>query len=89
MKQVICNFSLFDMQQTVYIFDDVTNTYEAVGNCTLEDLGKVVADVCFAHNINNVHLYGQSKFAESILCDIDTHSNCSAYSNGMILVEVN
>lgn len=89
MKQVICNFSLFDMQQTVYIFDDVANTYEAMGNCTLEGLGKLVTDVCFAHNVSNVHLYGQDRFAESILHDIDVHSGCSAYSNGMISVEVN
>lgn len=91
MKKVICNFSLFDMEQTVYIHntEDGAESYEPVGKCKLEDLGKIMTEVCFANNIGNIHLYGHDKYVEGILQDIDFHSGCSAYSNGMIKVEVN
>jgi hypothetical protein len=91
MKKIICNFSLFDMENTVYVYDntDGAESYEPVGRCKLADIGKTIADTCFALNINNVHLFGHNKYIEGILEDIDTHSGCSAYSNGMIKVEVN
>ena len=91
MKKIVCNFSLFDMEQTVYVYidEDGHQRYEPVGKCTLDNLGKVVTDVCFANNINNVHLYGHNAYVEGILHDIDLYSGCSAYSNGIIHVEVN
>lgn len=89
MEKLICNFSLFDMEQTVYVYIDETNSYTPIGKCSLEELGKTIADVCFANNISNVHLYGHDRYVEGILHDIDLHSGCSAYSNGMINVEVN
>lgn len=89
MDKIICNFSLFDMEQTVYVYISSTNSYEPIGKCSLEDLGKTIADVCFARNISNVHLYGHDKYVEGILKDIDLYSGCSAYSIGMINVEVN
>ena len=55
----------------------------------MEDLGKTITDICFSNNINNVHLFGNAKYIEAILNDIDFHSGCAAYSNGMIKVEVN
>lgn len=89
MKTIICNFSLFDMKQSIYIFDDETNTYTLVGKCDLNELGKSLTDACFANNIDRVHIYGHNVYVEDILHDIDLHSGCSAYSNGMIIVEVN
>ena len=91
MKKIICNFSLFDMEQTIYILTEENNTqhYEPVGTCELVNLGKTLTEVCFANNIDNIHLYGHSKYIDGILYDIDLYSGCSAYSNGMIHVEVN
>ncbi len=91
MRKVVCNFSLFDMEQTVYVYtsENGNESYEPIGKCTLESLGKIVTEVCFANNIGNVHLYGHEKYVDGILHDIDFHSGCSAYSNGMIKVEVN
>ena len=91
MEKVICNFSLFDMEQTIYILteENGTTNYKAIGKCNLDELGKTLADVCFANNIDSVHLYGHAQYIDNILHDIDLHSGCSAYSNGMIKVEVN
>jgi hypothetical protein len=91
MRKVVCNFSLFDMEQTVYIHteENGAESYQQIGKCSLEDLGKIVTNVCFSENIDTVHLYGHNKYIEGILQDIDFHSGCSAYSNGMIKVEVN
>ena len=40
MKKVICNFSLFDMEQTVYIHteENGSESYQQIGKCSLEDL---------------------------------------------------
>lgn len=91
MKKVICNFSLFDMEQTIYILteENESTNYQQMGKCKLEDLGKLLTEVCFANNIDNIHLYGHDKYVNGILHDIDLYSGCSAYSNGMIHVEVN
>lgn len=91
MKKVICNFSLFDMEQTIYILteENGTTNYNAIGKCKLDNLGKMLTEVCFSNNIGNIHLYGHEKYIDGILHDIDLYSECSAYSNGMIHVEVN
>ena len=91
MEKVICNFSLFDMEQTIYILTEESGTtnYKAIGKCSLDELGKTLTDVCFVNNIDNIHLYGHDKYIDGILHDIDMYSGCSAYSNGMIHVEVN
>ena len=91
MKKIICNFSLFDMEQTIYAYieEDGVQRYDPIGRCQLENLGKMLTEVCFANNIDNIHLYGHEKYIDGILHDIDMYSGCSAYSNGMIHVEVN
>mgnify|MGYP003448011592 FL=1 len=35
MKKIICNFSLFDMEQTIYIYveEDGVQRYEPIGKC--------------------------------------------------------
>ena len=87
MTKVVCNFNMFDIEQTVLIYADDSTT--PIVKCSMEDLGKTITDICFSNNINNVHLFGNAKYIEAILDDIDFHSGCAAYSNGMIKVEVN
>ena len=91
MKKIICNFSLFGMENPVYIYDntDGAESYEPIGKYKITEIGKIIANTCFALNIDNVHLYGYNKYIEGVLNDIDLHSGCSAYSNEMIKVEVN
>lgn len=48
----------------------------------------MLVEVCYANEIYNMHLFGHSRFIDGILNDIDKYSN-SAYSNGLITVEVN
>lgn len=86
-EKVICNFNMFDIEQTVYIYTDSNTT--PIARCSMDELGEIITNICFNSNINNVHLFGDTKYVESILHDIDLHSGCSAYSNGMIKVEVN
>ena len=91
MKKIICNFSLFDMEQTIYIYieEDGVQRYEPIGKCgKIENLGNMLVEVCYANDIYNMHLFGHSRFINGVLNDIDAYSN-SAYSNGLITVEVN
>lgn len=85
--KIICNFNMFDIEQTIYIYTD--NSTSPIAKCSMDELGKTITDICFGSNIANVHLFGNAKYVENILHDIDLHSGCSAYSNGMIKVEVN
>jgi hypothetical protein len=48
----------------------------------------MLVEVCYANDIYNMHLFGHSRFIDAVLSDIDKYSN-SAYSNGLITVEVN
>lgn len=91
MKKIVCNFSLFDMEQTIYIYieENGVQRYEPIGKCSkIENLGHMLVEVCYANEIYNMHLFGHSRFIDAVLSDIDKHSN-SAYSNGLITVEVN
>ena len=91
MKKIICNFSLFDMEQTIYIYieENGVQRYEPIGKCgKIENLGHMLVEVCYANDISNMHLFGHSRFIDGVLNDIDKYSN-SAYSNGLITVEVN
>ena len=91
MKKIVCNFSLFDMEQTIYIYieENGVQRYEPIGKCNkIENLGHMLVEVCYANDIDNMHLFGHSRFIDGVLNDIDKYSN-SAYSNGLITVEVN
>ena len=91
MTKVVCNFNLFDIKHEIYVYENNNGaeSYTPIGKCPLVDIGKIITDTCFALNINNVHLFGHSKYIEGVLEDIDVYSGCSAYSNGIIKVEVN
>ena len=91
MKQLICNFSLFDMDQAIYIYteEDGVKRYDPIGTCKVANLGHMLTELCYANDINHIHIYGHNKYVEGILRDIDFHSGCSAYSKGLIKVEVN
>ena len=84
--KIICNFNMFDLEQTVLIYTNDSTT--PIVKCTMEDLGETIVDICSNSNIKNVHLFGNNKYVETILRDIDLHS-MSAYSKGLIKVEVN
>jgi hypothetical protein len=91
MKKIICNFSLFDMEQTIYIYieEDGVQRYEPIGKCgKIENLGHMLVEVRYANDIYNKRLFGHSRFIDGVLNDIDAYSN-SAYSIGLITVEVN
>ena len=85
-NQVICNFNMFDIEQTVYVYAD--NAVVPIAKCAMDELGEVITSIRFNSNANKVHLFGNEKYVDTILRDIDLHSG-SAYSNGMIHVEVN
>ena len=91
MKKIVCNFNLFDMEQTIYAYieEDGVKRVEPIGRCKFENLGLMLTELCFANNINHIHLFGHEQYVDNIVHDIDKHSGCSAYSNGMIQVEVN
>lgn len=91
MKQLICNFNMFDLEQSVYIYaeEDGVKSYEPVARCTkIGNLGQMLVELCYANDIHHIHLTGNKNYLESILKDIDKHGN-AAYSNGEIIVEVN
>ena len=90
MKKVICNFNLFDMDQTMFIYieENGDKRVNPIGRCKFENLGHMLVELCYANDIRNIHLFGQEQYVNIILQDIDLHSG-SAYSNGMIQVEVN
>ena len=54
MKKIVCNFSLFDMEQTIYIYieENGVQRYEPIGKCgKIENLGHMLVEVCYANDI--------------------------------------
>lgn len=88
MKTIVCNFNLFDLHQNVYLINPEENVNRHIAITNLEDLGKVIAEMCTNNNATKIHLYGNASFAQAIIRDIDIHSG-SAYSKNIIEVEVN
>ena len=88
-KFLVCNINLFTKEQSILLIKDSDYSTASIISCDLQDLGKVLTDFCFAENIDTIHIYGNEEYIKKITQDIDVHSECSAYSNNMIKVEVN
>ena len=77
-----------DQTMFIYIEENGEKRVNPIGRCKFENLGHMLVELCYANDICNIHLFGQEQYVSAILQDIDLHSG-SAYSNGMIQVEVN
>ena len=47
MKKVICNFNLFDIEQTMYIYieEDGVKRVNPIGRCKFENLGHMLVEI--------------------------------------------
>lgn len=88
-KFLACNINLFSKNQDIILIENSDFNNAIITPCDLSDLGKTLTDICFSENIDTIHIYGNEEFIKKIINDIDIHSECSAYSNNMIKVEVN
>jgi hypothetical protein len=87
-KIIICPFDLFDFKQTVFIASEDASDIEAVAETTIDDLGKTIAGVSAANDINFIRLIGQEDYADNIANDIKKY-NMKFYGNRQIRIEVN
>ena len=88
-KFLICHINLFTKKQGIILIENNDFSNANIMSCDLQDLGKTLTDICFSENIDTIHIYGNEEFIKKITNEIDIHSECSAYSNNMIKVEVN
>lgn len=86
MRKIVCVFNLFNLNQQILEVDE-QNTV-VIGNSSLSELGETIATLCEHKNINHVHLYGSSSYADKIIQDI-IHTNTTRYNHRPIDIEVN
>lgn len=86
MKKIVGTFNLFELHQSIFLIDDEKQSHIAI--CTLDDMGKNIADFCHIHQVNQVHLYGNNETAKEIALDIRSNAGLK-YSNNNIEVEIN
>ena len=86
MKMLTCNYSLFDLHQTIHLWDLDTGTSRALCITTLEDLGSNLAALAYSDmDIKKIHLCGNTTYAGTIIEDIKK----SNYDLNDVEIEVN
>lgn len=88
-RTIICNYNLFDVVQNVYVYREETDETILMCQCTLENLGATIGEVCYARGIDKVHLYGHEEYAPTIIDDIKKYEDLMFSQNLVINVEVN
>ena len=69
-KIVICNFNLFDMYHAIELIDTNKDNKTIVATAaTTEDLGRTIAEFCYAEKANEIHLIGHTEYAREFLSD--------------------
>lgn len=88
MKTIVCDISLFDINQVISALDDTGSPYFAVSS-TLQDLGKDIVELCVREHTARVHLFGSEVYLnEAILPTILEYSK-NYYQLNNIEVEIN
>lgn len=88
-RTIICNYNLFDAIQNVYVYRHETDETILMCQCTIDNLGAAIGDLCYARGINQVHLYGHEEYAPTIINDIQQYNNVVFNNNLTINIEVN
>lgn len=87
MKRIICNFSMFTLNQEVLLLEDENTSPKVIANSTISELPFAIAGMCDEHDINNVLLFGNKEYGERLAEDI-CKVGALKYSNEKIIVEV-
>lgn len=88
MKKLICNFSLFKFNQTIFLVDSETEERVRVGDATVDGLPSTLLALCRKYNVNSIHLYGTDNYLAEIASNIYS-CNAREYHNNNLKVEVN
>ena len=88
MKELICDFSLFKFNQTIYLFDDETKEKINVGSATINGLPETMLALSKKYNVDKIHLSGSANYLAEIASKIYT-CNAREYHNNNLKVEVN
>ncbi len=86
MSVIYCDVNMFDNIQHIHIVDNQGNN--TIVNCVQPFLGNQIAELCYQQNINNIHLFGNQKYLQGIITDIN-YAYKLKYSNQDLNIEVN
>ena len=86
MKTIICNISMFELHQKVFLVENESNKEIAI--TSLEDLNINLVENCRKYNTSNIHLYGNEDYIKPLIEEILTY-NESKYGYNEINIEVN
>ena len=86
MKKIFCTFSLFSLNQTVFLVND-ENDIREIATIETADFEKKISEFCDFYNVNNVILQGNKSYCEALGEGIK-RENILNYNNHNIEVEV-
>ena len=85
MKVLTCNFNLYDLHQSIFLVDQEEDTVKKLCICSIDEIGNHMAQLASQLDVNNIHLYGNKDYAESIINTIRQ----SNYNSNDLRIEVN
>ncbi len=87
MKRIICNFSIFTLNQEILLLEDENTSPKLITDSAFGELPFAIAEICDKYDVNNVLLIGNKEYGEKIAEDI-CKVGALKYSNENINVEV-
>lgn len=82
---ICCRVEMFKENQIISIFENGKET--KLGEVAYELAGATIAQYCHNYNTNQVHLFGQEEYIESLIDDIRT-TNFFMYKNNAQTLEI-
>lgn len=92
MKEIICNFNLYDLHQKIYMIDKENSHIKELAVTTIENFPQDIIDACRREDVYDIHLYGSKDYAEGIKQSILTMANSGGLlfdKNKIMKIEVN
>ena len=87
MRTIICNFNLFDIVQSIYIYNQDLDKMILMSKCSLDTLGETISELCHARGIDKVHLFGAEDYASILINEIEKHTELM-YSNQKLKIDI-
>jgi protein involved in ribonucleotide reduction len=87
MKKIVCDFQMFDINQTIYTVDIETGKIEIVAHVPVEQLVETLATISNNKQIFSLIINGNKSFGNELAKKIIEYSNIH-YSENILEIEV-
>ena len=87
MKKIVCEISLFDLHQRIFLIDTETKEKNWIAIAMIDSIPETVSALCDKQKVYSIVLTGNKGYNNTLSKDILEYSR-THYSNNLIEIEV-